>query len=67
MTGVDNRFIITIVVVLQSAILFIVAIRKLLILKKKESLNLSSGLGRGEVLGFVEELIDTLFLRCAAR
>ena len=34
MTGVDNHFIITVVVVLLSAVLFIVAIRKLLKLKK---------------------------------
>ncbi|MCZ6901017.1 MAG: type II CAAX endopeptidase family protein [Bacteroidetes bacterium] len=37
MTGVDNHFIITVMVVLLSTILFIVAIRKLLKLKMKDS------------------------------
>jgi hypothetical protein len=37
MTGVDNHFIITLMVVLLSTILFIVAIRKLLKLKMKDS------------------------------
>jgi len=41
MTGVDNHFIITVIVVLLSTILFMVAIRKLLKLKKKESANLT--------------------------
>ena len=39
MTGVDNHFIITLSVVLLSVILFIVAIRKLLKLKMKDSAN----------------------------
>ncbi len=37
MTGIDNHFIITVMVVLLSTILFIVAIRKLLKLKMKDS------------------------------
>ena len=40
MTGLDNHFIITIMVVLLSTILFIVAIRKLLKLKMEESADL---------------------------
>ena len=40
MTGVDNHFIITVMVVLLSTILFIVAIRKLLKLKMKDSPDL---------------------------
>ncbi len=40
MTGVDNHFIITLMVVLLSTILFIVAIRKLLKLKRKDSADL---------------------------
>ena len=39
MTGVDNHFIITIIIVLFSTILFIVAIRKLLKLKKLDRLG----------------------------
>jgi len=39
MTGVDNHFIFTVMVVLLSTILFIVAIRKLLKLKMKDSTN----------------------------
>jgi len=41
MTGVDNHFIITIMVVLLSTVLFIVAIRKLLKLKINDSVNLA--------------------------
>ena len=37
MTGVDNHFIITVIVVLISTVLFIVVIRKLLKLKRKDS------------------------------
>jgi membrane protease YdiL (CAAX protease family) len=40
MTGVDNHFIITVMVVLMSTVLFIVAIRKLLKLKMKDSADL---------------------------
>ncbi len=40
MTGVDNHFIITVMVVLLSTVLFIVAIRKLLKLKMQDSVDL---------------------------
>jgi len=40
MTGVDNHFIITVMVVLLSTVLFIVAIRKLLKLKMEDSVDL---------------------------
>jgi membrane protease YdiL (CAAX protease family) len=40
MTGVDNHFIITVMVVLLSTVIFIVAIRKLLKLKMEDSADL---------------------------
>ena len=52
MTGIDNHFIIAVVVVLMSLILFIVAIRKLLKLKIEDSVDLleRSGMAKSAII-----------------